>query len=51
LAGIVTAILMALYVVLFNIVDFFQSGDAKEWWNAAKEGKTVYEKQNEKRRK
>jgi hypothetical protein len=44
-------IIFAISVAIFGVKDFFESGDAKEWWDAAKDGKTVYEKQNERRRK
>lgn len=44
-------IIFAISVAIFGVKDFFESGDAKEWWDAAKEGKTVYEKRNERRRK
>lgn len=51
LAAIVTAIGFAIFIIIFGIVDHFQSGNAKTWWDAAKEGKTIEEKQSETRRK
>lgn len=51
LSAVVGFIIFTISVMLFGIKDFFESGTAKEWWDAAKEGKTIYQKQHEKRRR
>lgn len=51
LAGIVSFMLFMLAMLGMWIIDGIQTGDAKEWWSAAKEGKTVNEKRSETRRK
>lgn len=51
LTAVVGLIIFLISMLIFGITDFFGSGTAKEWWDAAKEGKTIYQKQNEKRRR
>ncbi|HPN37798.1 MAG TPA: hypothetical protein PL041_05300 [Melioribacteraceae bacterium] len=46
---IIGLIIFSVFTAIFGVVDYFQSGTAKQWWDAAKEGKTISEKQNEKK--